>query len=201
MFLNTQRKPNVIYYRTHVHGSLSLSLFLSLSPIFSSTNASVIYQPEVSIEATDYYRLVMNIYSNSRLWLANRFHLTIILPCRSYFCIAVFLEKKRTNERDEDDSFTERESIVTIYSFPRIPMAGLMGFVNQLADFHRSTLAHSLLRDEGKVEIELLLIEYSLLFHRVVALKLGNRFQIRKLPIEVSLLSSPFPRMEWKRRE
>lgn len=59
MFLNTQRKPNVIYYRTHVHRSLSLS------PIFSSTNTSVIYQPEVSIEATDYYQLVMNIYSGN----------------------------------------------------------------------------------------------------------------------------------------
>lgn len=38
---------------------------LSLSPIFSSTNTSVIYQPEVSIEATDYYQLVMNIYSGN----------------------------------------------------------------------------------------------------------------------------------------
>lgn len=94
----------------------------------------------------------MNIYSgNSRLWLANRFHLTIILPCRSYFCTAVFLEKKRTNERDEADSFTEkereRESIVTIYSFPRIPM----GFVNQLADFHRfSTLTRFEAKERSK---------------------------------------------------
>lgn len=94
----------------------------------------------------------MNIYSgNSRLWLANRFHLTIILPCRSYFCTAVFLEKKRTNERDEADSFTEkereRESIVTIYSFSRIPM----GFVNQLADFHRfSTLTRFEAKERSK---------------------------------------------------
>lgn len=59
----------------------------------------------------------MNIYSgNSRLWLANRFHLTIILPCRSYFCTAVFLEKKRTNERDEADSFTERERALSLFT-------------------------------------------------------------------------------------